>query len=157
LEARIKMARMYSGKKGKSGSKKPIKKVIPTWTRYQPKEVELLILKIAKEVKEASKIGIILRDSYGIPSVKVLTKKTITQILREKNLTQEIPEDLMAVIKTNIKIRKHIEENKQDKVAKRGLQLAESKIKRLIDYYKKNKRLSKDWKYDSDKVRLLIE
>ncbi|MFP4403061.1 MAG: 30S ribosomal protein S15 [Candidatus Woesearchaeota archaeon] len=151
------MARMYSRKRGKSGSNKPIKKEIPSWIRYKPKEVELLIVKIAKEIKEASKIGIILRDTYGIPSVKLITKKTITQILREKNLTQEIPEDLMAVIKTNIKIKKHLEENKQDKVAKRGLQIAESKIKRLVNYYKKSKKLPKDWKYNPEKIRLLIE
>ena len=36
------MARMYSRKHGKSGSKKPAKKVNPSWTRYKGKEVELL-------------------------------------------------------------------------------------------------------------------
>ena len=35
------MARMHSGKKGKSGSKKPSKKKVHAWIRYKPKEIEL--------------------------------------------------------------------------------------------------------------------
>ncbi len=79
------MARKYSRKHGKSGSKKPIKKVLPLWLRYKPKEVELLIFKSAKEGKSSSEIGIILRDTYGIPDVRFLCKKKITDILKEKN------------------------------------------------------------------------
>jgi len=39
----------------------------------------------------------------------------------------------------------------------RGLQLTESKINKLVKYYKKSDRLSKDWKYDHKKVKLLAE
>ncbi len=151
------MARMYSRKKGKSGSKKPVKKTIPSWVRYKPKEVEMLIAKLAKEEKSSSKLGLILRDSYGIPDVKSITKKSISQILAEKKLLGEIPEDLMSVIKKNIQIRKHLEENRQDMVAKRGLQLADSRIRRLVKYYKRTSKLPADWKYDPEKIRLLIE
>ena len=45
------MARMYSRKRGKHGSKKPAKKTVPSWTRYKPKEIELIIVKHAKEGK----------------------------------------------------------------------------------------------------------
>ena len=45
------MARMHSRKKGKSSSKKPIKKTLPVWLRYKPNEVELLIAKLSKEGK----------------------------------------------------------------------------------------------------------
>ena len=43
------MARMHSRKRGKAGSKKPMKKVLPLWVRYKAKELELLIVKLAKE------------------------------------------------------------------------------------------------------------
>ena len=43
------MARMHSRKKGKSGSRRPIKKTPQTWVRYKSKEAELLIVKLAKE------------------------------------------------------------------------------------------------------------
>ena len=150
------MARMHSRAKGKSGSTKPIKKAVPTWVRYKSKEVELLVTKMGKEKKTHSEIGMVLRDVYGIPCVKLLTKKSISQILKEKGLTPEIPEDLMDMMKKNIELKKHLEENKKDMVAKRGLQLTESKIKRLIKYYKVSKRLPLDWKYDPEKIRLMI-
>ena len=37
---------MYSGKKGKSGSKKPIKRTKKVWLRYSDEEVEQLIIKL---------------------------------------------------------------------------------------------------------------
>lgn len=150
------MARMHSRKKGKSGSTKPSVKTVPTWVRYKPKEVELLVMKLAKEKHTASRIGIILRDLYGIPSVKALAKKTISQILAEKKMLPAIPDDLMALMKKSIMLKKHLEENKKDIVANRGYQLTDSKIKRLIKHYKKTRKLAEDWAYDPEKVRLLI-
>ena len=152
------MSRMHSSGKGKAGSKRPVKKSIPVWSRYKPKEIELLIVKMAKEGKTPSQIGLILRDTYGVPSIKVATERKITNILEEKKLLAKIPEDLMALIRRSILIKKHIENNKRDKTAKRGLQLTESKIRRLVKYYKNiNKKLPSDWTYDPDKIRLLIE
>lgn len=147
---------MHSRDKGKSGSTKPIKATVPTWVRYKAKEVELLVAKLSKEKNSASEVGIILRDVYGIPSVKTLTKKSISQILKEKDLLSEIPEDLINLMRKSLEVKKHLEENHKDQVAKRGLQLTDSKIKRFVKYYKSTKRLPKDWKYDPDKIRLLI-
>ena len=62
----------------------------------------------------------------------------------------------MALMKKNIEIMNHLEENKKDQVAIRGLHLTDSKIKRLVKYYKSTKRLAADWKYDQEKIRLLI-
>jgi len=151
------MARMHSRKKGKSGSKRPVRKTLPSWIRYKPKEIELIVIKLAKEGKTTSEIGAILRDVYGIPDIKKLLKKNITKLLEEKKLKQPIPEDLLALIKRSISIKKHLEENHKDKVAKRGLQLTESKIRRLVKYYKKTKKLPVDWKYEPAKIRLFIE
>ena len=150
------MARMYSRKKGKSGSTRPAKGT-RSWVRYKPKEVELLIMKIAKEGKAPSEIGTYLRDTYGIPSIKEVTKMSVTQILKEKNLSSELPEDLMALIKKAISIRKHLEANHKDQPANRGLTLTESKIKRLVKYYKKTEKLPYTWKYDPSRIRLVVE
>lgn len=151
------MARMHSGKKGQSGSHKPIRKTKLTWIRYKKEEVEKLVIKLVKSGKNNSEIGIILRDSYGIPNVKEITNKKIGKILEENKLTPELPDDLVALIKNEIMIMKHVEQNKRDKVAKRGLQLTTSKINRLVKYYKGKGKLAKDWKYDRDKAKMLIE
>ncbi len=151
------MARMHSRKRGKSGSTKPVNKTQPTWLRYKAAEVEMLIAKMAKEAKSTSEIGIILRDTYGIPDVKLITKKSILQILKEKKLTKELPEDLSNLIKRYIQIKKHLEENKKDMPALRGLQLTESKMRRLVKYYKERKLLPQNWKYDEKSIRMHVE
>jgi small subunit ribosomal protein S15 len=148
---------MHSSAKGRSRSTKPSKKIVPGWLKYKPKEVELLIIKYAKEGKSPSQIGIYLRDEYGIPDVKVVTKKSISDILKDKNLLKEVPEDLMALIRRAVMIRKHLTDNKQDMSAKRGLTLTESKIKRLTKYYRRTGRLPLNWKYDPNKIKLVVE
>ena len=45
------MARQYSGKHGKHGSKKPVNKAKPTWVSYADKEIEQLVVKLAKAGK----------------------------------------------------------------------------------------------------------
>ena len=146
---------MHSRDKGKSGSKKPIPK-IPSWARYKGPEVEKLIIKLAKVDTTTSEMGMILRDNYGINSVKALTEKTITQILKENKLTKELPEDLMALIVKFVDVKKHLEKNRQDMTAKRGLQLTSSKIRRLMKYYKKTNKLPQDWKFDEEKVKMYL-
>lgn len=150
------MARMHSGAKGMSGSTKPSNKVLPSWVRYSPKEAEMIISKLAKEKNTPSQIGTILRDVYGIPDVSLILNKTICEVLREKGLMAETPEDLSALIKRSIAIRKHLEENTKDKTAKRGLLLTESKIGRLVKYYKREGVLPASWKYDPEKIKLLV-
>lgn len=150
------MAKMHSRKKGKSGSKKPIKKVKKSWVRYSAREVEQLTLKLAKAGKTPSQIGMILRDNYGIPDVKVITKKSITKILEENKLLPQIPEDLAALIGKAIKLMKHIDNFKKDRTVKRGLVLTESKIHRLSKYYQRTGKLGKDWKYERSKAKMLV-
>ena len=151
------MARMHSRKKGKAGSKRPSTRTKQSWLRYKAKEVELLVTKLAKEEKTSSHIGIILRDSYGIPDVEQVIGKRICSLLKEKELLPKIPEDLMALIRKSILIRKHLEKNRKDMPASRGLQLTDSKIRRLVKYYKRIGRIAADWNYDPEKIRLLIE
>lgn len=151
------MAKMHSRKKGKSGPKGPLKPLKPTWVRYGDKELEMLIVKLAKEGRSSSEIGIILRDSYGVPDVKLLLNKSVMEILSEKGLAPKLPEDVIALMRRMIAIKKHRQTNKQDMTALRGEQLTEAKIKRLIKYYKANKRLPVDFVYDSENLKLYTE
>ncbi|MBI3035759.1 30S ribosomal protein S15 [Candidatus Woesearchaeota archaeon] len=146
------MARMHSRKKGKHGSKKPVKKTAPSWIRYKAKEAELLITKLAKEGRSTSQIGTLLRDVYGIPSVLALCGKSISAILKEKNLAQDTPEDLVALFKKYAAVRKHLESNRHDETAARGLLLTESKINRLTKYYKRAGRIPEEWKFDTERA-----
>ena len=147
---------MYSGKKGKSGSKKPVKKHKLTWIRYSNKEIEQLIIKLAKQGKSQSEIGMILRDTYGVPSVRDILKKKLYKILEENKIIPKLPEDLTSLIKNEIKIIKHFERNKKDMHAKRGLLLTESKIHRLSKYYKRIGKLPQNWTYDRKQAEILV-
>ena len=78
------------------------------------------------------------------------------KILKDQKLAPDIPEDITNLVKRAITARKHFENNKKDMVTKRGIQLIESKIRRLAKYYKNTGKLPKDWKYDPEKARLLV-
>jgi len=147
---------MYSGKKGKSGSKKPSKKTKKIWLRYSDEEVEQLIIKLSKQGYTQSKIGAILRDTYGVPDVRIILNKKIGKILRENKLAPKLPEDLLSLIKRELNIIKHLETNKKDIPARRGLILTESKINRIVKYYKREGILDKSWAYDREKAKLLV-
>lgn len=149
------MARMYARKKGKSGSKKPLSKA--KWVEYKKEEVERLVVKLARDGYQTAMIGLILRDQYGIPSVKDVTGKSISKILAENNLQLEIPEDLFNLLKRAVNLRAHLEKHKKDLHSKRGLELMESKIRRLGKYYVRKGRLPKDWKYDPERAKLIIQ
>ncbi|HIQ50834.1 MAG TPA: 30S ribosomal protein S15, partial [Nautiliaceae bacterium] len=50
-----------------------------------------------------------------------------------------------------------LENHPKDLHSKRGLQLIESKIKRLVKYYKRKKVLPENWKYTPEIAKLLVE
>ena len=151
------MARMYSRKRGKARSNKPVRKVLPTWVRYTDKEVELLIQRLAKEGKSSSEIGLILRDVYGIPDSRLITKKKISHLIHDKGLSHSVPDDLLSLIKRSVTIKKHLEANKKDETAKRGALITNSKIRRLVKYYKRSGKLTSEWKFDPEKAALFME
>lgn len=151
------MAKRFSRKHGKSGSNVVKDKTQPSWIKYKPKEIEALILKLHKAGNSSSKIGIILRDSYGIPDVKIVSGKKITEILKENKVSFKLPEDLTNLIKRHISLTKHFESNHHDMSAKKGLQFVESKIKRLTKYYIKKGILPKGWRFEKKKAKLLVE
>lgn len=142
------MARIHARTKGKSGSTRPVVKDV-SFVKLKDKEIVSIIQKLAKEEDmKPSKIGLVLRDTYGVPDVKLICKKSISEILKEGNLLHAVPEDLEALVTKAKALRKHLEKNKRDTHNKRGLILIESRIRRLVKYYKKHDKLPENWSYD---------
>ncbi|MGV9172643.1 MAG: 30S ribosomal protein S15 [Promethearchaeia archaeon] len=150
------MARLHSRKKGKSHSTRPSRLERPVWAERSAEEVENLVVKLARKGLSKSLIGVVLRDSYGIPLVKVITGKKISEILEENGIESALPEDLTNLVKKALKIREHLEENKKDWDSKKGLIRTESKIYRLINYYKDTGVLAPDFKYKPEEIRTLV-
>jgi len=152
------MARIHARRKGKSGSTHPAdRKKHPEWSSLNPREVESHVIELAKQGKTTSEIGMVLRDQYAVPDVKLATGKSISSILEANNLKPEIPEDLRNLISIALSLRKHLETNKNDLDNKRGLQLTESKIRRLTKYYVSTGKLPETWKYSPEQAKLLFE
>jgi len=150
------MARMHSQRKGRSRSKRPIRLETPDWSQRTPEEVEELVVKLAKEGHQPSMIGLILRDQHGVPLTKAITGKTVTQILDENEQSLKVPEDLFHLINRAVTLRRHLEGAKKDLHSGYGLRLIESKIRRLVKYYRRHGVLPSDWKYTPEQAALLI-
>lgn len=138
---------MPKKEKGASHSTRPVSKRPPIWCKYQPEEVEALVIKLAKEGHNPSKIGIILRDQHSIPLTKPITGKTISQILREAGLELSLPEDLETLLGKAARLHVHLEKNRKDLHNKRALQIIEAKIYKLSRYYRRKGLLPPDWRY----------
>lgn len=151
------MARMHARRRGSSGSKKPLIKEKPAWLTMDAKEIEDLVVKIGSEGKGMAMVGLILRDQYAIPSVKIATGKTISQIFKERNLTTRLPEDLQNLMKRAVSLNEHVKANPKDLHNKRGLANIESKIRRLAKYYGREGQIPTGWKYSMDTAKLEIE
>ncbi len=148
---------MYSRKKGKSGSHKPLDPKVD-WVKKKPADIEKLIVELAKEGKQSAEIGMILRDQYGVPSTRLLAKRKVADIMKEKNAYNEkFPEDMYNLILKAVNLRAHMDKNKRDYTSYRGLELTESKIRRLANFYKKNKALPEDWKWDIEQAKLWVK
>lgn len=141
------MAKLYSGKRGKSSSTRPLSRKPPAWCKYNAEEVEALIVKLTREGNNASTVGMILRDKYGIPLTKPITGKTVNELLKASDIAPKIPEDLETLMRKAESVRRHLEKNKADKIGKRSLALIESKIYRLAKYYKDVGVLPSQWEY----------
>jgi len=151
------MARMYSRKRGAHGSKKPPIKVVPKWAKMRGPEIEEIIVRLAKERKTSALIGTILRDQYGIPDSRLITKKSISEVMKENEEYPQMPEDLMSLFKKAVELHDHMGKNKKDKKALVGLQHLESKIRRLCKYYSREGKIPKDFQYDPEKVKLIVQ
>jgi len=150
------MSRIHAHKRyhGKSGSKRPLRTNPPEWAPYSKEQVEELVVQLAKQGYQPAMIGLILRDQYGIPDVRLYTKKSISEILEEKGLAPDLPWDLINLLKKAFRVYKHLEEHPRDTQAKRNYQLVVSRINRLAKYYKRVGKIPKDWRYSIEIAKL---
>lgn len=151
------MAKLHSKKHGKSGSKRPTFKVAPDWVEYSAHEVEDLVVKLNKQGHNGTTIGRILRDQYGIPLVRTITNKSISDILVENGQKIIYPDDILALIRKAVRMSKHLAANKKDALNTTKLIHIESKIKRLAKYYIEKGRLVHDWKYNRETAALIVK
>jgi ribosomal protein S15P/S13E len=124
----------------------------PVWLKYTKTEVKEIIISLAKKDPELSseKIGLILRDSYGIPRVKIYQIK-IGQVLREAGLYKN--PDLKNLEKKQEKLKVHLEKNKQDKRTRRALTITFGKAKKTREYLIKRGEEKKIDKKEARKLR----
>jgi small subunit ribosomal protein S15 len=148
------MARMHSRKHGKHGSKKPAKHLNKELLTYDKEETEKLINKLAKEGKTSSQIGFILRDQYGVPDVRYFKMK-ISETMGAP--AKGVPEDLYNLLVKAVNLHRHMIEKRKDTKGTHGLELLESKIRRLGKYYARSGKLKRDWKYDIEEAKLLVK
>lgn len=108
----------------------------PVWLKYTDEEVKGIILKILEKEPgiTAEKIGLILRDNYGIPTSRIYRFK-ISEVLKEAK-KYESP-DLKNLQKKISKIEKHLADNKKDEVSKRALIIAKARLKKVESYLKR--------------------
>ncbi|KAG0164419.1 ribosomal 40S subunit protein S13 [Apophysomyces sp. BC1034] len=140
------MGRMHTPGKGISSSALPYRRSAPSWLKTSNNEVVDMICKSAKKGMTPSQIGVVLRDSHGIPQVSRVTGNKILRILKSNGLAPEVPEDLYHLIKKAVTIRKHMERNRKDKDSKYRLILIESRIHRLSRFYQTVGQLPPNWK-----------
>ena len=138
-------------------SSKPVRDAVPEWIPMLPREVESKVVELAKEGKQPAVIGLILRDSYGIPSVQEVCGKKIQQILADNNLSGKLPQDLQNLIQRSIALQEHLSANPRDLHNLRGLELMESRIRALAKYYASRGDLTEGWAYTREGARLLVD
>jgi len=152
------MARMYAKRKGKSGSTKPHNESAPEWSNTDSAAVTELIVELGKAGHSSASIGTILRDQHAVPDVRSVLGKRISTVLSENDIGGTYPEDMMNLMRKAVGIIEHIGSgNHKDIHNKRALELTEAKIRRLAKYYISEGRLSADWKYKRDQLRLMVE
>ena len=152
------MARMYKSRKGQSGSSKPHVTAAPEWSNTNVDEVTKLVVDLGKAGNTTAQIGTILRDQHAVTNVKLVTGKRIGAILSENDIGGTYPEDMMNLMRQAARIIEHLGSgNHKDIHNKRSLEITESKIRRLANYYISEGKLPTDWRYKRDELRLMVE
>ena len=151
---------MHTRRRGSSGSDRPAADEPPEWSDVDADDVETRIVELADQGHDPSQIGMKLRDEgvtgTPVPDVSLATDKTITEILDEHDAGPDIPEDLRNLLERSIRLREHVQENPQDFQNKRALQNTESKVRRLVEYYRGDA-IDPEFTYSYDVAKSLLE
>jgi small subunit ribosomal protein S15 len=119
-------------------------------------ELGKTIVKLHESGLPASKIGLTLRDQYGVPSSKLVLGENLSRYLRANATLSEVPEDLGNLMRKALHIRRHVKANSKDVHNKRALQLTESKIRRLVRYYQGTGKLAAGWEYKPETAEIIV-
>lgn len=107
----------------------------PLWLKHTPQQVKEIIIKLAAQNVPEEKIGLVLRDTYGIPKVKLLGLKIGRTINQETG--KKVNSTLFNMEKKVAHLKKHFEKNKQDKHSRQSLIKKASKLSKLKKHYEK--------------------
>ncbi|MDE1871259.1 MAG: 30S ribosomal protein S15 [Candidatus Micrarchaeota archaeon] len=151
------MARMHSKRRGKSKSRKPLAESIGEPKEFDRAKIEETIVNYAKQGMEPARIGEMLKNEHGIPYVKHYMGKRLVRIMQDKGVAEEMPPDIMDLMKKAVKINSHMEKNRQDYHNQKKLNGVEAKIWRLTKYYIAKGKLPEGWRYDPKQAALLIK
>jgi len=151
---------MHTRRRGSSGSDRPVADEPPEWSDVDAEDIEFRVVELAEQGHDPSQIGMKLRDEgvkgTPVPNVKLATGKKVTEILEENDAKPDLPEDLRNLMERAIRLRRHMEENNNDAQNKRALQNTESKIRRLVSYYRGDE-LNEEFTYSFDVAVDLLE
>ena len=151
---------MHSRRRGSSGSDRPTADEPPEWSDVDEDAIEERVVELAEEGHDPSQIGLELRDEgvqgTPVPDVKLATGRKVTEILEAHDAASDLPEDLRNLMARAVRLRDHMDENPGDAQNKRALQNTESKIRRLVDYYRGDE-LDAEFTYEYDEARELLE
>jgi small subunit ribosomal protein S15 len=150
---------MHSRRRGSSGSDRPAADDPPEWSDVDGDAVEDRVVELAENGHSPSEIGLKLRDEgvdgTPVPDVKLATDKKVTEILEEHDADPEYPEDLQNLMERAVRLREHMDENPTDHQNKRALQNTESKIRRLVDYYRGDE-VDEEFTYSYDTAKDIL-
>jgi len=131
----------------------------PEWSDVDADAVEDRVVELAEDGHSPSEIGMKLRDEgvdgTPVPDVSLATDKKITEILDEHDAEPDLPEDLRNLMERAVRLQEHMDENPTDHQNKRALQNTQSKIRRLVDYYRGDE-LDEDFTYSYDTATTLL-
>ncbi len=151
---------MHTRRRGTSGSDRPAATEPPEWSDVDADAIEERIVELAGDGHDPSVIGLKLRDEgvrgTPVPNVKLATGKKITEILDEHDANAGLPEDLRNLLERAIRLNTHLEEHPQDAQNKRALQNTESKVRRLVEYYR-GEEIPADFRYSINEAERLLE
>jgi small subunit ribosomal protein S15 len=151
---------MHTRRRGSSDSDKPVADEPPEWSDVDEDAIEDRVVELAEQDHTPSEIGLKLRDEgvkgTPVPDVKLATGKKVTEILEENDADTDLPEDLRNLMERAVRLREHMDANPQDAQNKRALQNTQSKVRRLVDYYRGDE-LAEDFTYSYDTAKELLE
>lgn len=150
------MARLHSKKKGKSARKRAKRSEKAEFVEVSEDEIKEVVRNLYQQGTSVAQIGIVLRDEYGVPDFHAQVGVKLMEYLRSENIYKSFPEDLLNLFRRVVTMNEHLKGNKKDIHNQVKLTHVQSKIRRLLKYYKKSGKVPKDWNYSVERAALLV-